>query len=172
MIELWVSVSNQAYVFLSCVVGGIIIAFVYDIFRVRRKAIKSGNLIVYFEDFIYWIIVALVLFAVVYRSNEGEIRGYLILGVIIGIILYAFLLSRIVMKVFLFLIRVVYKAAVIVFTIILFPIKLALKILGFPAKRVYKTLSRCTNKLKRIRQNITNKFRISKKLFKNIRKKI
>jgi len=149
-----------------------IIAFVYDIFRVRRKAIKSGNLIVYFEDFIYWIIVALVLFAVVYRSNEGEIRGYLILGVIIGIILYAFLLSRIVMKVFLFLIRVVYKAAVIVFTIILFPIKLALKILGFPAKRVYKTLSRCTNKLKRIRQNITNKFRISKKLFKNIRKKI
>ena len=89
--ELWVSVSNQAYVFLSCVLGGMIIAFVYDIFRVRRKAIKSGNLIVYFEDFIYWIIVALVLFAVVYRSNEGEIRGYLILGVIIGIILYAFL---------------------------------------------------------------------------------
>jgi spore cortex biosynthesis protein YabQ len=149
-----------------------IIAFVYDIFRVRRKAIKSGNLIVYFEDFIYWIIVALVLFAVVYRSNEGEIRGYLILGVIIGITLYAFLLSRIVMKVFLFLIRVVYKAAVIVFTVILFPIKIILKILGFPAKRVYKTISRCTNKMKRVSQNIIDKLRISKKLFKNIRKKI
>ncbi|HOQ00346.1 MAG TPA: spore cortex biosynthesis protein YabQ [Acetivibrio clariflavus] len=32
-----------------------IIAFIYDIFRIRRKTIKSGNLIVYFEDFIYWI---------------------------------------------------------------------------------------------------------------------
>jgi len=63
-----------------------IVAFVYDIFRVRRKAIKSSNLIVYFEDFIYWIIVALILFAIIYRSNEGELRGYLMLGVAIGII--------------------------------------------------------------------------------------
>jgi len=50
VIKLWVSVSNQAYVFLNCVLGGMIVAFVYDIFRVRRKAIKSSNLIVYFED--------------------------------------------------------------------------------------------------------------------------
>ncbi|NLP14027.1 MAG: spore cortex biosynthesis protein YabQ [Clostridium sp.] len=169
---MWVSVSNQAYVFLSCVLGGMIIAFVYDIFRVRRKAIKSGNLIVYFEDFIYWIIVALVLFAVVYRSNEGEIRGYLILGVIIGIILYAFLLSRIVMKVFLFLIRVVYKVAVFAFTIILLPIKIVLKLLGFPAKRIYKIISQCINKIKRASRNKLDRLRISKKLFKNIRKKI
>jgi len=83
-----------------------IVAFVYDIFRVRRKAIKSSNLIVYFEDFIYWIIVALILFAIIYRSNEGELRGYLMLGVAIGIILYALLLSRIVMAVFLFVIKI------------------------------------------------------------------
>jgi len=91
--------------FLNCVLGGMIVAFVYDIFRVRRKAIKSSNLIVYFEDFIYWIIVALILFAIIYRSNEGELRGYLMLGVAIGIILYALLLSRIVMAVFLFVIK-------------------------------------------------------------------
>lgn len=172
MIELWVSVSNQAYVFLSCVLGGMIIAFLYDIFRVRRKAIRSGNLIVYFEDFIYWIIVALVLFAVVYRSNEGEIRGYLILGVVIGIVLYVLLLSRIVINVFLFLIRVVYKAAVIVFTVALIPIKVILKILGVPTKGVYKIMMKSKSKVKRVGRNIHDKFRITKKLFKNIRKKI
>lgn len=59
-----------------------------------------------------------------------------------------------------------------VFTVILFPIKIILNILGFPAKRVYKTISRCTNKMKRVSQNIIDKLRISKKLFKNIRKKI
>ena len=61
-----------------------IIAFIYDVFRIR-KAIRTSNIIVYFEDFIYWILVALVLF-VVYISNEGELRGYLIVGAIIGII--------------------------------------------------------------------------------------
>ena len=74
---MWVSVSNQAYVFELCL-GGMIIAFLYDIFRVRRKAIRSGNLIVYFEDFIYWIIVALVLLPLSIGAMKGN-RGYLIL---------------------------------------------------------------------------------------------
>jgi len=99
-----------------------IVAFVYDIFRVRRKAIKSSNLIVYFEDFIYWIIVALILFAIIYRSNEGELRGYLMLEWPLHYIV-CFALSRIVMAVFLFVIKTVYKVAVAVFGILLIPIR-------------------------------------------------
>ncbi|MFZ5986554.1 MAG: spore cortex biosynthesis protein YabQ [Bacillota bacterium] len=169
---MWVSVGNQAYDFLSCVLGGAIIAFIYDIFRIRRKAIKSSNLIVYFEDFIYWIIVALVMFAVVYQSNDGEIRGYLILGIILGIILYALLLSRIVMKVFLFIIGIIYKAAVFIFSIILFPLKIIYKILRIPAKFICKLLIKGAGKVRRVSRNKFDKFKAWKRIFKNIRRKI
>ncbi|HOP92351.1 spore cortex biosynthesis protein YabQ [Acetivibrio thermocellus] len=172
MIKLWVSVSNQAYVFLNCVLGGMIVAFVYDIFRVRRKAIKSSNLIVYFEDFIYWIIVALILFAIIYRSNEGELRGYLMLGVAIGIILYALLLSRIVMAVFLFVIKTVYKVAVAVFGILLIPIRIILKILGIPVKKACKIVTRGARKIKGAGRRKLSKIKVSGRIFNNIRKKI
>jgi hypothetical protein len=32
---------------------------------------------IYVEDFFYWIIAALVMFAIVYLSNDGELRGYI-----------------------------------------------------------------------------------------------
>jgi len=169
---LWVSVSNQAYVFLNCVLGGMIVAFIYDIFRVRRKTIKSSNLIVYFEDFIYWIIVALVLFAIIYRSNEGELRGYVMLGVAIGIILYALILSRIVMAVFLFVIRTIYKIAVTVCGILLIPMRIILKILSVPAKKAYKSISRGAKKIKGASKNKLSKIKVSGRIFNNIRKKI
>lgn len=149
-----------------------IVAFIYDIFRVRRKAIKSSNLIVYFEDFIYWIIVAIVLFAVIYQSNEGEIRGYLILGVVIGIILYGLLLSKIVMTVFLFVVKMLYKAAVTIFGILLFPLRIIFKILRIPAKHIYKTMSKSAGKIKSASKSKLGKVNLWRKINKNIRKKI
>lgn len=169
---MWISISNQAYVFLNCILGGAIIAFIYDVFRVRRRTIKSGNLIVYLEDFVYWIIVALVLFAVVYRSNEGEIRGYLILGMIIGIILYILLLSRVVMRFFLFLVRILYRLLTAILIIILFPFKVIIKTLKIPAGFLCKMLSKCISGLKRRGKRRIEQMGFLKRKFKNIRRKI
>ena len=166
------TVGNQAYVFLCCVLGGMIIAFIYDIFRIRRKTIKAGNLIVYFEDFIYWILVALVLFAVVYVSNDGEIRGYLFIGALIGIILYSLLLSRIIMAIFLFITKLIYKFFRTVFIILLFPFKVVLKILKIPTKIIYNGLRIIFRKARRTTKVRMSKFCIWKKRFKNIIKKI
>ena len=59
-----------------------LIAFIFDLFRIKRKAVETGNLLTYIEDLLYWIIAALVMFAVVYLANEGELRGYIFLGVV------------------------------------------------------------------------------------------
>lgn len=169
---MFLSVGNQAYVFLCCVLGGMIIAFIYDVFRIRRKAIKTNNLIVYFEDFVYWILVALVLFAVVYISNDGELRGYLIIGDFIGIILYSLLLSRIIMTVFLFIINLVYKILRTVCIILLFPLKVFLKILKVPAQIFYNGLGKIFGKARKSSRDKLSKFCVWKKRFKNIMKKV
>ncbi|TYQ14601.1 UNVERIFIED_CONTAM: spore cortex biosynthesis protein YabQ [Acetivibrio alkalicellulosi] len=167
-----VSIGNQAYIFLSCVFGGMIIAFIYDIFRVRRKTIKSGNLMVYFEDFIYWIIVALVLFAVVYYSNEGEIRGYLIIGIALGIILYTLVFSKIVMKIFLFVVRIIYKVIITISSLILVPIKIICKILMLPLRKIYKYINISFMRARKVGKINIVKLKGYKRLIKNIRKKI
>ena len=172
MIKLFLTVGNQAYVFLCLVLGGMIIAFIYDVFRIRRKAIKTSNLIVYFEDFVYWILVALVLFAVVYISNDGELRGYLLIGAFIGIILYSLLLSKIIMTIFLFIIKIVYKFFSIVFIILLFPLKILFKILKVPAKIIYNGLKKVFGKARRTSKAKISKFCVWRKRFKNIIKKI
>lgn len=172
VIKLLFSVGNQAYVFLCCVLGGMIIAFIYDIFRIRRKAIKTSNLIVYFEDFVYWILVALVLFAVVYMSNDGELRGYLLIGALIGIILYSLLLSRIIITLFLFVIKIVYKVLCTVCIILLFPFKILFRILKVPAKILYNGLRIIFGKARRASKAKLSKFCVWKKRFKNIIKKI
>lgn len=149
-----------------------IIAFIYDIFRVRRKTIKSGNILVYFEDFIYWIIVALVLFAVLYYSNEGEIRGYLIIGTVLGIILYTVLLSSIVMKIFLFFIRIVYKIVISILSVILLPLKIVYKVCMVPIRSIYRCIKRVFLKIKKLGKINVGKFKGYKRFIKIIRKKI
>jgi len=149
-----------------------IIAFIYDVFRIKRKAIKTSNLIVYFEDFVYWILVALVLFAVVYISNDGELRGYIFIGALIGIVLYTLLLSRIVMTIFLFTIKIIYKFFSTVCIILLLPFKILYKILKVPAKIVLKGFKTIFGKARRIGKARLSRFSIWKRRFKNIIKKI
>lgn len=149
-----------------------IIAFIYDIFRVRRKTIKSSNVLVYFEDFIYWIIVALVMFAVLYYSNEGEIRGYLILGTVLGIVLYVVLLSNVVMKIFLFFVRIIYKIVVTVFSIILLPLKIICKVCMAPVKIIFKHIKKVFFKVKKLSKINKGKVKKIRRILKIVRKKI
>lgn len=149
-----------------------IIAFIYDIFRVRRKTIKSSNVLVYFEDFIYWIIVALVMFAVLYYSNEGEIRGYLILGTVLGIVLYVVLLSNVVMKIFLFFVRIIYKIVVTIFSIILLPLKIICKVCMAPVKIIFKHIKKVFFKVKKLSKINKGKVKKIRRILKIVRKKI
>lgn len=92
---------NQTDIFLMSVAGGIISAFIYDLFRIRRRIIRACDILVHVEDLLYWILIAVLFFIIAYYSNDGEIRGYMFIGAAIGAILYIFTFSRLIMKIFL-----------------------------------------------------------------------
>lgn len=135
-----ISVSSQAYVFLWSVIGGIAMAFIYDLFRIKRKTVRTINFLTHIEDLFYWILVALIMFAVVYYSNEGEIRGYIFIGTVLGVILYALVFSRLVMASFLYVLGVIKKFFKATWRIVSFPFKLIFKIFIKPAKFLLKLL--------------------------------
>ncbi|HHV99946.1 MAG TPA: spore cortex biosynthesis protein YabQ [Clostridiaceae bacterium] len=167
-----VSVENQVYVFLWSIAGGALIALIYDLFRIKRKTIKTGIVAIYFEDLIYWIIVAVVMFAVVYHSNEGEIRGFIFIGTILGVTLYALLLSKIITKFVIFTIRLILRVLKKLWEIIIFPFKLIFKVLSYPAKPLVRLAKKSYRNARAFSRNRITKMKMWRRRYKNKIKKI
>ncbi|NJD01056.1 MAG: spore cortex biosynthesis protein YabQ [Ruminiclostridium sp.] len=167
-----VSVSSQAYVFLCSVAGGVVIALVYDIFRIMRKVIKTGSLFTYVEDLLFWILVAVVMFATVYYSNEGELRSYIFLGTLLGVVLYALLLSKAIMNSSLFIIRIVKGVLRFLWMVLSFPIRVIIRIFAIPGKAAARYAGNSLKKIRRAGRNKLSRAAFWRKAFRNIRKKI
>lgn len=167
-----VSVINQVYVFLWSIAGGAIIALIYDLFRIKRKTVKTGIVAIYFEDLIYWIIVAVIMFAVIYHSNEGEIRGFIFIGTILGVTLYALLFSKIITKLVIFIIKLIFQILKKLWKIVIFPFKLIFKILSYPAKPLVRIAQKSYRNARAFSRNRMTKMRIWSRRYKNKIKKI
>lgn len=154
------------------VVGGMLIALIYDGFRIKRKAVKTRSIVIHIEDMIFWLIVAVVMFAVIYYSNEGELRGYIFIGTIIGVILYSLLFSKLVVQSSMFVIRFIVRVVKTICKIIVYPFRLLFRILAYPICGLINILHKCFKGFRRIVRGRLAKAAIWNKLLKNIRKKI
>jgi spore cortex biosynthesis protein YabQ len=172
ILKLGISVGSQAYVFLYSILGGIIIAFIYDIFRIKRKRVRTRSILLHVEDFLYWMIAAIVMFATVYYSNEGEIRGYIFFGTALGVIFYVLVFSRIIMKISLTIIDFIVKTVVIIWRIITYPFKIIFKILAVPTRFLFKLFKRFFRGAKKASKHGTTKMALWGKAIRRRRKKI
>ena len=70
------------------IISGAYITIVYDCIRIFRRLIPHGNLWIGIEDFLFWTWTALWVFSVLYRENDGSLRIYTILSMVLGMVLY------------------------------------------------------------------------------------
>ena len=91
-------IQNQTYVFLCSLFVGVILAVIFDFFRILRRKGNTKNYIVYIQDIIYWIIVTFVIIMSAFITNDGELRGYMFIGYILGAIIYIVTISRYILK--------------------------------------------------------------------------
>ncbi len=87
------AISVELQFFLVSVLWGAILLFVYDILRIIRRLIKHDTFFVALEDLIFWVCASLFIFAMMYQENDGIIRGFSVMGMAIGMLLYHYLLS-------------------------------------------------------------------------------
>lgn len=71
----------------------------YDVLRVFRIFIPHHYVWTGIEDMIYWIYAALVTYTLLYRFNDGVIRGYVVAAAFIGMVAYDRLISRFFLKI-------------------------------------------------------------------------
>ena len=76
--------NGQLGLFLMYTACGILICLVYDIFRALRKSIKTSDLATYIVDIIFFIIVSIFLIYLIFIVNDGNIRGFIFIGLVIG----------------------------------------------------------------------------------------
>ncbi len=128
----------QLYNFFIFIVLGLIVAFIFDIFRILRKKFKTNNIITYIEDVLFWLISGFLIISAIFKFNDGELRLYLFLGILIGIVMYMLLFAKLINVIFL-------KILTPVQVIIDFFLSLFKKFYNF----INKTIKKCKNKSKK-----------------------
>jgi len=118
-------VTNQAYLFLIFFINGIIIGLLFDLFRISRKVFKTSDFITYIEDVLFWILSGIIVLYSIFIFNNGEMRLFMFLGIILGGIMYMVLLSSYIIKINVKIIKLIQKI---------------LEILFIPLKLIYKYL--------------------------------
>ena len=113
---------SQANLFLIFIIIGFIISLLFDFFRILRRSFKTSDLVTYIEDIIFWIATGLIVLYSIFIFNNGEIRLFMFLGILIGISIYMLCLSNSIIKFSVMCIKFLKK-------IIIYPFNLCIKIL-------------------------------------------
>lgn len=93
-----ISVSSQTMAFLlSCLLGAGLAA-VYDVFRILRIALPQPAPVIAAQDFAYLLICAGATFFYLMTTVSGQIRLFVLVGEVIGWVLYYFTIGEVVMK--------------------------------------------------------------------------
>ena len=67
------------------------------------------NIITYIEDVLFWILTGLLILYNIWYFNNGEIRIYMFLGIIMGVLIYMSTLSNILIKTFSTILQTIIK---------------------------------------------------------------
>ena len=78
----------------ASVLWGMFLLIIYDMLRIIRRIVKHNSIIVGIQDVFYWVICSILIFRMMYKQNDGIIRGFAILAMLIGMIIYHYGISN------------------------------------------------------------------------------
>ena len=129
------SMSGQAWLFLSTVLVGMAVGFFYDCFRIFRKVVRHATISVQIEDIIFWLAATVLVFYFMLHRNFGEIRPFALIGIVCGAVFYFATVSQIIIKVAVTVINFVKKVIVTVVGIIIMPLRFIFGAISPPVKK-------------------------------------
>ena len=143
------TISADAYLFLIFVLVGVLIGLLFDIFRVLRKTFKTTDIITYIEDILFWILTGFLILYTIFRFNNGEIRGFIFLGTILGTIVYLLLFSKVFISVNIRIVNIIKTIVIFIMKIVIYPLKSIFK----PVKFAVINLSKYAKNVIKIKNN-------------------
>ena len=162
---------TQLQLFFIFLINGLLIGLLFDFFRILRKAMKTADFITYIEDALFWILTGFIILYSIFTYNNGEIRLFMFLAIILGILIYLIFISKMILSISLGIIDVVKKILSTIFNIIKIPFhffffflkKLFLNPISFIIINIRNFFTKCLKNF----SNILKKVKISNKFVKN-----
>ena len=68
---------------------GVKLTFIYDGIRMFRILIKHKNIWISIEDIFFWMYATVIIFEMQLKQSNGMLRGFCILGMLLGMYLYS-----------------------------------------------------------------------------------
>lgn len=94
------TVSFLAFILLGCIYG-----VLFDFFRALRKVKKRNDIIVSIQDILYFIIVGVILIIFMYIFMKDNLRIYLFLSIMLGVVIYFSVFGNKITKIFVYMIN-------------------------------------------------------------------
>ncbi|MBE5821192.1 MAG: hypothetical protein E7311_01210 [Clostridiales bacterium] len=92
--------ANEVTIFFKSALLGIGVGLLLDFFRILRKTIKHKDILVIIQDSIFSMLTFLYIFFIIYIVNDGQIRLYILLGIILSNIIYFLSISKFIINFF------------------------------------------------------------------------
>ena len=89
-----ISILEEARLFVDGFLLGALLVAGYDLIRVFRRLIRHGIIWVSMEDCVYWLVCAVLMFAMLYQNNDGRIRAYIFGAAVLGGFVYHLVLGK------------------------------------------------------------------------------
>ena len=87
--------NEQIFSFAASCLFGFIYCLLYDIFRSCRRVKKYSTAAVFFQDVFFFCIISVTTFLLLLAFCNGEIRGYIFFGILLGAVICSITVSRI-----------------------------------------------------------------------------
>lgn len=93
-----ITITQQTAVFFHSLLLGVALGCFYDLFRITRIAFIIPALLVLVEDLLFFLFSSIVLFGFMLENSYGQIRWFILLGMVLGWVIYYFTAGSLVMK--------------------------------------------------------------------------
>lgn len=164
------TLTHQLSVFIWSCFFGVCLGALYILFRVFRLIIKHNRFFIFAEDFLFMTLSGVLTFLFCIGFNRGEVRIYIVLGVLIGALLFVNTLGKAVVIAVTFLLKFLLR----VLSIILKPFKPLIQKLRRKCHKKRKKVSKIKKMYLQLRHyivyNLFGRFSRSNKLVR--RKKL
>ena len=136
-------VTQQAMAFVWAVLIGAVFGLLFDVFRIIRIALPVADVVIAAQDILYFSICAVLTFFYLLGHADGRVRFFLLVGILLGAVIYFCTLSIFVMNVsrliiafvrgvllffWRYLILPIWRICFFIVSVILFPVRLLGKI--------------------------------------------
>ena len=158
-------VTPQTLLFLESILLGMVLALIFDVFRILRIGAELPSAVILVQDIVFFIICAVVTYFFMLKTTYGQVRGFILIGEVIGFTVYYFTIGRLVISASKVIIAVIKRILTVLFSIFLYPFVWIFKAVS---KKLGVNLSKSAKKLANFKKNVIFILKTRRRILYNI----